>query len=371
MRAIGVARRRVATCRMCATAAATCVSAVTSSPTWVKLHRESVWKELSERQRGGRATDVEVRLCRGGEEDASCAPSFPFSTGRGGRRRLRVWRRGKAAIIPVHCLRCAPAVEPLPIPPNRPLAFAHHAPAIAQGALPPCIGAFARVVHDGHRPRSLALGARRFGALVHAPVRHEVALQGRVTRGPVLREKANVLSIQAAPPDAHLAEVAFEVVCGGVAAQVSAEHHWTHCVRLLGAARHVRGEARIDIDAHGAAIIGGHHRVPLVRGYGLLCGDDPGVHFALEDDPPLRVQAQAVLSRDTPVKLGHEHLVAVPLRGSLLMTRRQDWFCARLDVEMSLDRKGSKPAEAQIHDRVFDLDGLARAYVAGVESFSV
>ena len=59
----------------------------------------------------------------------------------------------------------------------------------------------------------------------------------------------------------------------------------------------------------------------------------------------LRIQPYAVLAADAAVELRKQHLMAVPLRGALLMARWLDWVRVGLAVEMDLRRKARRLAK--------------------------
>jgi hypothetical protein len=82
---------------------------------------------------------------------------------------------------------------------------------------------------------------------------------------------------------------------------------------------------------------------------------DPRLDLALEDDSPLAVEAQPVFARHAAVELGDEDLVAVPLRGALLVAWRQDRLRARLDEKVRLDRERRDAAKRKVDARVLDL----------------
>lgn len=255
----------------------------------------------------------------------------------------------------------AARVEPAAVPADGPVALGDHAPAearepAAQPARRLRRHVRLRVVVDDRAAAAAGRGRRRrLRALVEAPVADELGEERGVACGPVLREKADVLHVEAARPDRDLREVALEVVRARVAAEVGAQQHRRRRVRLLRAAHDLRAHARVDVDAHGNAVVRRHHRVPLVRRDRVGRRHDPRLDLALEDDSPLAVEAQPVFARHAAVELGDEDLVAVPLRGALLVAWRQDRLRARLDEKVRLDRERRDAAKRKVDARVLDL----------------
>ena len=107
--------------------------------------------------------------------------------------------------------------------------------------------------------------------------------------------------------------------------------------------------------------------MPLVQGDHVRRRHDPRRNFALEDDMPLSIKADAVLAAHTAIELGEKHLVAVPLRRALLVARRFDWVAVRLTVEVDLSSKRGTLTKRQRPLAALQDDMLGDVEVAELE----
>mmetsp|Transcript_33996 Transcript_33996/g.109162 ORF Transcript_33996/g.109162 Transcript_33996/m.109162 type:complete len:395 (+) Transcript_33996:1715-2899(+) len=208
-------------------------------------------------------------------------------------------------------------------------------------------------------------------ALVHAPVANQVLGECLVGEGIGRGERLDLRRVERALPERALRDVALKVVRRRVATQVCAEQRRRRQVGLLRAACDVRRVAAVDVDAHELAVVRAHDRVPLAQRDHVRRRDDPWRHLALKDDVPLRVEPYPVLSAHAAVELGEEHLVAVPLRRSLLVARRLDWLRVWLAVEVDLCGKGCRLAKREAGLRALQEDVLGLVEVAELQSLLV